>query len=461
MGNLTSCQQAVDYYLKNIKINQSLNAIVEIFDTQARLRAVQLDDQRKDGQPLKKLHGVVIAIKDVICYQGFEMKAASKMLHGFKSQFTATALQYLLDEDAIIIGNCNCDEFAMGSSNEFSVYGSVLNAANTAHVPGGSSGGSAVAVQAKLCMLSLGSDTGGSVRQPADHCGIIGFKPSYGRISRYGLIAYASSFDQIGIFGNSVEDVECLLNIMSAPDARDSTMMRHPLHKNADQKKVFKFCFFPEMINHPNLDQEIAASITQTIQGLKDGGHTVMAESFSLLDFIVPAYYVLTTAEASSNLSRYDGVRFGHRSAIATDNIQEFYKQNRSEGFGSEVKKRIMLGNFVLSTGYYEAYYGKAQKIRRLLCDLVDDIFQQYDAIIMPVAPTTAPLLNAKTEDSTAVYLADVFTVFANLTGIPAIALPLFSHSNNMPYGVQLMAKKDNELPLLRIASMVNRLHGR
>lgn len=452
-GN-TSCEEAVRFYLENIEHKSHLNAVIDVFTAEAKAKALSLDEKRKNGQPLKKLHGVVIAIKDVICYEGHNIKAASNILNGFTSQFTASALQYLIDEDAIIIGNCNCDEFAMGSTNEFTSYGSVLNAANNDCAAGGSSGGSAVAVQAELCMLSLGSDTGGSVRQPADHCGIIGLKPSYGRISRYGLIAYASSFDQIGIFGNTVRDVSLLLDIMSAPDAKDSTMMRHSMPKAAS-KEQYKFCVFPEVVNHPKLDKEIAIAIGKEIEALEVAGHTVEEVAFPLLEFIVPTYYVLTTAEASSNLSRYDGVRYGHRSRIFTDDIQRFYKQNRSEGFGMEVKRRIMMGNFVLSTGYYDAYYGKAQKVRRLLCNLTEEIFAQYDGIIMPVAPTTAPLLNTKNEDSTAVYLADIFTVFANLTGIPAIALPLFSHSNNMPFGLQLMAKKDNEVSLLAMAAVL------
>lgn len=447
----TSCTEAVSFYLANIQYNGNLNAVIDVFTTEAKAKALSLDEERKSGKPLKKLHGVVIAIKDVICYEGHTIKAASNILNGFTSQFTATALQYLINEDAIIIGNCNCDEFAMGSTNEFTSYGAVLNAANNAHAAGGSSGGSAVAVQAELCMLSLGSDTGGSVRQPADHCGIIGLKPSYGRISRYGLIAYASSFDQIGIFGTTVADVSLLLDIMSAPDAKDSTMMLHTMPETTPKEK-YKFCVFPEVINHPKLDKEIATAIANKIEALKAAGYTVEEVAFPLLEFIVPSYYVLTTAEASSNLSRYDGVRYGHRSKTATDDIQKFYKQNRSEGLGMEVKRRIMMGNFVLSTGYYDAYYGKAQKVRRLLCNLTEEIFAQYDGIIMPVAPTTAPLLNTKNEDSTAVYLADIFTVFANLTGIPAIALPLFSHSNNMPFGLQLMAKKDNEVSLLAMA---------
>ena len=448
----TTCTEAVNHYLDKISAHADLNAFVEIYADEAREKAISLDAARSAGAPLKKLHGVVIAIKDVICYKGHSVTAASNILSGFTSLYTATALQYLIDEDAIIIGNCNCDEFAMGSTNENSAYGAVKNAADNTKVPGGSSGGSAVAVQAGMCMLSLGSDTGGSVRQPADHCGIVGLKPGYGRISRYGLLAYASSFDQIGIFGTTVQDVRTLLQIMSAPDKLDSTMQQKPLQMQEVQPTKRKYCYFTQVMDHSSLDSEIKASIEGCVAKLTAAGNTVEPVSFDLLDYIVPAYYVLTTAEASSNLSRYDGVRYGHRSGKPAEDIDLFYKQNRSEGFGAEVKRRIMLGTFVLSTGYYDAYFAKAQQIRRLLVDKVQQIFEEFDAIIMPVTPSTAPALGHKDDDPIAVYLADIFTVFANLTGLPAIALPMFSHSNNMPFGLQIMTKNDNELPLLLMA---------
>ena len=290
--------------------------------------------------------------------------------------YNATAVQRLLDEDAIIIGNCNCDEFAMGSSNENSAYGPVLNAIDNTKVPGGSSGGSAVAVQAGLCMVSLGSDTGGSVRQPADFCGIIGLKPTYGRISRYGLIAYASSFDQIGIFGNNVQDIALVLEVIAGADEYDSTAIPEPLSTEggfggiiskgdsiSPSEKKYRIAYFDEAINHPSLDSEIGAGIKACIADLKSDGHTVEPVKFDLLDHIVPAYYVLTTAEASSNLSRFDGIRYGHTTKENITDLTAFYKQSRSEGFGREVKRRIMLGTFVLSAGYYDAYYLKAQKI--------------------------------------------------------------------------------------------------
>ncbi|MFZ1528827.1 MAG: Asp-tRNA(Asn)/Glu-tRNA(Gln) amidotransferase subunit GatA [Ferruginibacter sp.] len=460
-GSVT-CVQAVTHYLAEIEKNKRLNAFTEVFGTEALEKAALLDERRKSGQPLKKLHGVVIAIKDVICYKGHKVTAASAILKDFESLYTASALQYLLDEDAIVIGACNCDEFAMGSSNENSVYGKVLNAADETRVPGGSSGGSAVAVQAGMCMLSLGSDTGGSVRQPADFCGIIGLKPTYGRISRYGLIAYASSFDQLGIFGYALEDVALLLSIMSKPDEMDSTMLQKApeAYENFKQTedKNFRICYLKETLEHAGLDPEIKQQSLQFFEALRTAGHSVEAASFDLLDYIVPTYYVLTTAEASSNLGRYDGIRYGHRSNRPAENLEDFYRNNRSEGFGTEVKRRIMLGTFVLSTGYYDAYFSKAQKIRRLLVEKINDLFSRYDAVLMPVSPTTAFKTGANDKDPVAMYLADIYTVFANLTGIPGIALPLFSHSNNLPFGLQVMTNKGNELVLLQVSEELFKL---
>jgi len=396
----------------------------------------------------------------VISYKGHRVTAASAILKDFIAVYNSTAVQLLLDEDAIIIGSCNCDEFAMGSSNENSVYGNVSNAIDRTLVPGGSSGGSAVAVQADMCMASLGSDTGGSVRQPADFCGIAGIKPGYGRISRFGLLAYASSFDQIGIFGKNIADIALLLDVMSKPDDYDSTMSETlPAQPFADfnllGNKKYRFCYFKQMLTHPSLDKEIAGQIFDSIQKLKAAGHTVEEVDFNLVDYIVPAYYVLTTAEASSNLSRYDGVRYGHRTNKPVKDLTSFYLQNRSEGFGMEVKRRIMLGTFVLSAGYYDAYYNKAQQVRKMLLDQTLLIFNNFDAVILPNSPTTAYKIGDKEKDPIAVYLADIFTVFANLTGLPAIALPLFKHSNGLPFGLQVITNKSDELTLLHISDML------
>ena len=404
------------------------------------------------------MHGVIVGLKDVICYKDHKVSASSKILNNFSSLYSATAVERLLAEDAIIIGRCNCDEFAMGSSNENSAYGNVLNALDETRVPGGSSGGSAVAVQAGLCMVSLGSDTGGSVRQPADFCGIIGLKPTYGRISRYGLIAYASSFDQIGIFGKNTKDVAIMLEVMAGPDEFDSTVSQQPVPSystNLIPDKKFRFTYFDEALDHPVLDPEIALSIKKLMEQLKKEGHTVRPVGFDLLDYIVPAYYVLTTAEASSNLSRYDGIRFGNRVPGSDPELTKFYKQTRSAGFGKEVKRRIMLGTFVLSAGYYDAYFTRAQKVRKLLYDKTRLIFNDFDFILLPTSPVTAFKAGEKMNDPIAMYLADIYTVMANLVGIPAISLPLFSHSNGMPFGLQVMANRSDELSLLRVSNLL------
>lgn len=458
------CVSAVRFYLDNISKQEKLNAFVEVYADEALQKAAQLDADRKAGKPLKKLHGVVIALKDVICYKDHTVTAASNILNGFVSLYSATAVQLLLDEDAIIIGTCNCDEFAMGSTNENSAYGNVLNALDNNKVPGGSSGGSAVAVQANMCMLSLGSDTGGSVRQPADFCGIIGLKPGYGRISRFGLIAYASSFDQIGIFGKTLEDVALFLDIMSKPDEQDSTMNveSSPVAFTSyiDQpKKKYKIAYFKQVMEHPSLDKEIAAGIFDQVARLKEDGHIVEEIAFDLLDYIVPTYYVLTTAEASSNLSRYDGVRYGHRTTSQPNDLTDFYLRNRSEGFGREVKKRIMLGTFVLSTGFYDAYFNKAQQVRKLLIDQISLIFSKVDAVILPTCPGTAFDIGEKDKDPIAMYLADIFTVFANLTALPAISIPLYKHSNGMPFGLQVMTNREDELTLLQVSQLLMQQH--
>ncbi|MEP6583650.1 MAG: amidase family protein, partial [Ginsengibacter sp.] len=364
-----------------------------------------------------------------------------------------------IEEDAIIIGNCNCDEFAMGSTNENSIYGRVLNAIDEDKVPGGSSGGSAVAVQAGLCMVSLGSDTGGSVRQPADFCGIVGIKPSYGTISRHGLIAYASSFDQIGVFANNVEDAAEVLGVINGKDNFDSTVTQKSRQSFSisTNAQPYKIAIISNALEHQSLDLEIKQGIYSLASKLKNDGHLVEETGFDLIDFIVPAYYVLTTAEASSNLSRYDGVRYGYRDGDEEMDLTEFYKKTRSKGFGKEVKRRILLGTFVLSEGYFDAYFTKAQQIRQLLVKKTQEIFNNYDAIIMPTTPSTAFEAGKMEKDPIAVYLADIYTVFANLTGTPAISIPLFKHSNGMPFGVQVIANKHNELTLLRISDMLLR----
>ncbi|MEO8819622.1 MAG: Asp-tRNA(Asn)/Glu-tRNA(Gln) amidotransferase subunit GatA [Ginsengibacter sp.] len=463
-----TCVSAVEYYLQKIKDSLHLNAFIEVYNEESIERAKLLDEKRNSGKTLGKLHGVIIALKDVISYKDHQLSASSKMLKGFISIYHSTAVQKLLEEDAIIIGNCNCDEFAMGSTNENSVYGRVKNALDENKVAGGSSGGSAVAVQAGLCMISLGSDTGGSVRQPADFCGIVGMKPSYGTISRHGLIAYASSFDQIGIFANNVEDVATVLEIISGPDEFDSTVNQQKTlifnldnRAEKDTSKKYRIALFKNAMNHKSLDAEIRNGIYNLVEDLKKDGHLVEEIDFDLIDYIVPAYYVLTTAEASSNLSRYDGVRYGYRDENKVDDLNIFYKKNRGKGFGKEVKKRIMLGTFVLSEGYYDAYFTKAQQVRNLLAFRTKEIFNDFDAVILPTVPSTAFEAGMMEKDPIATYLADIYTVYANLTGIPGISLPLFKHSNGMPFGVQLLANKHNELTLLECSDLLLKKYKR
>jgi aspartyl-tRNA(Asn)/glutamyl-tRNA(Gln) amidotransferase subunit A len=453
-----TCLQAVEHYLQQIHSKKHLNAFIEVYAIEAMEKAKQLDKQRNAGQLIGKLHGVVIGLKDVICYKDHKISASSNILKNFTSIYSSTAVQRLLEEDAIIIGNLNCDEFAMGSTNENSAYGKVLNALDETRVPGGSSGGSAVAVQAGLCMVSLGSDTGGSVRQPADFCGIIGLKPTYGRISRYGLIAYASSFDQIGIFSTTITDAAATLEVIAGTDEFDSTVSPQEVPSYSSQissNKKFRFAYFDEALNHPGIDPEIGSSIKKRIEQLKNEGHIVSPVKFELLDYIVPAYYVLTTAEASSNLSRFDGVKYGYRTSAPGVELTDFYKKSRSAGFGKEVKRRIMLGTFVLSSGYYDAYFTRAQKVRQMLIGRIQLIFKDFDFILLPTVPVTAFKTGEKMGDPIAMYLADIYTVMANLVGIPAVSLPLFKHSNGMPFGLQVMANRFDEVSLLQVSEQM------
>ena len=394
---------------------------------------------------------MVIGIKDNICYKGHKVSAASKILENFESLFNATVIERLLAEDAIIIGRLNCDEFAMGSSNENSAYGPVKNPYNTETVPGGSSGGSTAAVAADLCLAALGSDTGGSIRQPASFCGLVGFKPTYGRVSRYGLIAYASSFDQIGPITKNIDDAALILKIIAGKDSYDSTLSSRPVpdfNSELPTGEKFKIAYLKECIESPGLDPEVKDRIVEIIGQLRSLGHQVDPVDFPYLDYLVPIYYILTTAEASSNLSRFDGVHYGYRSPNAFD-LESTYKKSRSEGFGKEVKRRIMLGTFVLSSGYYEAYYSKAQKARMIIRNKTREIFSGYDFIINPTTPGTAFKFGQKSKDPITMYLEDIFTVQANLAGIPAVSLPLGTHSSKLPYGIQLMADSFEDEKLL------------
>ena len=467
LNGTTTCVEAVQHYLDNIGRKSSLNAFVEVYEKEALQSASFLDSERLAGKSIMPLHGVVVALKDVICYQNHTVTAGSHILNSFSSLYSATAVERLLQAGAIIIGRNNCDEFAMGSTNENSAYGPVQNAADVTKVPGGSSGGSAVAVQAEMCMVSLGSDTGGSVRQPADWCGIVGLKPGYGRISRYGLIAYASSFDQIGIFSKNLYDAAKVLEVIAGEDAYDSTVSSEKvlpynllMQQRNEQTRPLKIAYFKEALEHPGLDSEIANAFHSYVAKLRSQGHRVEAVDFPLLQYVVPAYYVLTTAEASSNLSRYDGVKYGYRAHLAAqDDLTSLYKKSRSEGFGKEVKRRILLGTFVLSAGYYDAYFSKAQQVRRLLVEQNDQIFERYAAILSPTVPSTAFTIGEKRNNPVEMYLADIYTVYANLVGIPGVSLPLFQHSNGLPFGMQVMMPQFKEAELLVLSNYLMQLN--
>ena len=446
-------KELVLFYLDTIQKNKHLNAFLEIFEEEALLRAVEIDAKMVSGKA-GKLAGMVIAIKDNLCYKDHHVSASSKILEGFTSIYSSTVVERLLAEDAIIIGRCNCDEFAMGASNETSPYGPVLNAADITKVSGGSSGGAAVAVQANMCLASIGSDTGGSIRQPAAFCGLFGLKPTYGRVSRWGLIAYASSFDQIGPITKSIDDMQIIMEVISGKDEFDATVSDKIVpsySKDFSTEKKYRIAYIKECIEHEGIDEEIKNTTLKKIDELKEAGHIVEEISFSYLDFLVPVYYVLTTAEASSNLSRFSGLSYGYRSKNITD-LETTFKRSRSEGFGDEVKRRIMLGTFVLSSGFFDAYYTKGQQVRRLVQEKTNEILSQYDFILSPTTPTPAFKLGEKVSNPVAMYLADIFTVHANISGNPAISIPMKNHSNGMPIGLQLMSANFSEGELLQFA---------
>lgn len=448
-GELTIVQ-LVEEYIAAIDRSAHLNIYVEVFAEKALQRARELDDKRQQApDQCGQLHGMVISIKDVICYAGHKVSASSRMLEGFESQITATVLQRALDEDAIVIGRTNCDEFAMGSANQNSHYGPTKNGADESRVPGGSSGAAAVSVQMDTCLLALGSDTGGSVRQPAAFCGVYGMKPTYGRLSRYGLIAYASSFDQIGLLSKDINSIKLGLSVMEGHDPMDATSM-DPIESDAPSDKL-TIAYIEEIMDHPALAPSVKLALEDKMKELEAKGHKLVPVSFDLLDYLVPCYYVLTTAEASSNLNRYDGLRYGYR-AEDTSDINDLYISTRSEGFGIEVKRRIMMGTFVMSVGYFDAYFQKAQQIRTLLKRKIDGIFDQADVLLMPTTPDIAWQIGSNDQDPLADYLADVFTVLANLCGIPAISIPAGAdQETDMPIGLQLLSQREGDDVLLAV----------
>lgn len=454
-GN-NSCLQIVEGYLDNIQRQSHLNAFLEVYTDEAITQAKRIDS-KIDSKSHGKLAGLVIGLKDNIAFKDHKVSASSKILEGFVSQFNATVVERLLAEDAIIIGRLNCDEFAMGASNENSAYGPVLNAQDNSRVPGGSSGGSAVAVQAGLCRVALGSDTGGSIRQPSSFTGTFGMKPTYGRVSRWGLLSYASSFDQIGPITTSVEDMALVLEVIAGVDENDATVSETSVPNYASDLTITgkkKIAVIEDCLSAEGLSPEVKHHVEEAIEKLKGAGHEVEYVSFPYLDYMVPCYYVLTTAEASSNLARYSGLLYGHRSTEAHD-LDSTFKLSRSEGFGPEVKRRIMAGTFVLSSDYYDAYYSKAQKVRRIIQSETAKILDQFDFILLPTTPSEAFKLGEKANDPIAMYLADIFTVQAPLAGIPAISLPTGSSDSGMPFGLQLMSNHFEEKALLEMSKYV------
>ena len=451
-GNITLPELVIGY-LEQIEKNKKLNAFLEVFAEEAKTKSIEIAEKLAKGSA-GKLAGLVIGIKDNICYKKHKISASSKILENFESVYSATVVERLIAEDAIIIGRLNCDEFAMGASNENSAFGPVLNFADNTRVSGGSSGGAAVAVQSGMCLASLGSDTGGSIRQPASFCGLYGFKPTYGRISRWGLIAYASSFDIIGPITNCVEDTQLIMEVIAGNDEYDATSSTKEVEKYSEistTKEKYKFAYIKETLENEGVDSEVKLATEKYFDKLRALGNLVEPISFNLLPALIPVYYVLTTAEASSNLARFAGMHYGYRSNDVKD-LETTIRKSRSEAFGAEVKRRIMLGVFVLSAGSYDAYYNKAQKVRKLVQIKTKEIFETYDFILSPTSPTTAFKIGEKADNPLAMYLADIFTVHANISGNPAISVPNGVDKNNLPIGIQIMGKHFEDADLLALA---------
>lgn len=454
-----SCADAVKHYLGNIEKGKHLNAFLSVFADDALLRAKEIDEKIRN-KTAGRLAGMVIAVKDVLSVKDKRLTCGSKILENFDALYTATAVQRLLDEDAIIIGKTNCDEFAMGSSNENSAYGAVKNPFDNSRVSGGSSGGSAAAVAADMCMVSFGTDTGGSIRQPAAFCGVVGLKPTYGRVSRYGLTAFASSFDTIGPFAKTAADAALVLEVMAGWDENDSTCVKNRTGQYSKFKAINEedvtVGIVDEYINE-GLQEEIKTSFLKTIESLKSKGFKIKQVELPNSKYSVQTYYILTTAEASSNLARYDGARYGVRSKESAT-LEEMYVNSRTEGFGPEVKRRVMLGTYVLSAGYYDAYYKKAQRVRKLIKQDFEKAFSGVEFILTPTTPTTAFKIGEKTDDPLAMYLNDIFTTASNLSGNPAISIPAGKDNNGLPIGLQIIGKDFDEAGVLSMGNYIMNL---
>jgi aspartyl-tRNA(Asn)/glutamyl-tRNA(Gln) amidotransferase subunit A len=450
-----SLVENVNHFLKNIEDKKDLNAFNFVFNDEA-IESARMVEQKIKNNSSGRLAGMVIAIKDVLAYKDHPLTCSSNILKNFTSLYTSTAVQKLIDEDAIIIGKTNCDEFAMGSSNENSAFGNVLNPLDKTRVPGGSSGGSAVAVAANLCDVSLGTDTGGSIRQPAAFCGVYGLKPTYGRVSRFGLTAFASSFDSIGPFSKNVEDAALVMEVISGKDENDSTSVEKIIPTfsallSRDNKLKIGI---PKEYFADGIDEEIKTAILNVVDELKLEGYEVKDVSLPKTEYTIATYYILTTAEASSNLARFDGARYGFRADDFT-NLKEMYLNSRTQGFGKEVKRRIMLGTYVLSSGYYDAYYRKAQKVRRLIKEDFDNAFKQVDLLITPTTPTAAFKIGEKSDDPLQMYLSDIYTTSANLAGIPGMNIPIGKNSDNLPIGLQILSQQFEEEKIFQLAKHI------
>jgi aspartyl-tRNA(Asn)/glutamyl-tRNA(Gln) amidotransferase subunit A len=444
------CREALD------RIDQlsDLNAFITITGERAAAKADEIDQLAQRGNPLPKLAGAIIAVKDNMVVREVRTTAGSRILFNYKPPYTATAVQRLEAAGAILVGKTNCDEFAMGSSNENSAYGPVKNPWDVTRVPGGSSGGSAVAVASGMVMAALGSDTGGSIRQPASLCGVVGLKPTYGRVSRYGLIAFGSSLDQIGPFACSSEDVAAMLGVIAGRDPADSTSSNIEVDDyEAALKKDVKGLRVgvPREYYGQGLDPEVRASVESAIKKFEDIGAVVVDVTLPHTEYAVPVYYLIATAEASSNLARYDGVRYGFRAEEASS-LRQMYSRTRDQGFGAEVKRRIMLGTYALSAGYYDAYYGKAQKVRSLIERDFREAFASCDIIATPTSPTPAFRIGEKADDPLEMYLSDIYTITLNMAGVPGISVPCGLSSSGLPIGIQLIGRHFEEATLLRAA---------
>jgi len=457
----TTATATAESYLAKIAAEDQgagkVNAFLVTSKERALAKAAEIDAMAAKGDTLPPLAGVPVGIKDVMVTKGLRTTAGSKILADYIPPYDCTAVARLETAGAVVLGKLNCDEFAMGSSNENSAWGPVRNPHDLTRVPGGSSGGSAACVAAHTAMASLGSDTGGSIRQPAAFCGVVGLMPTYGRVSRYGLIAFASSLDHIGPFANSVEDAARVLQVIAGRDPMDSTSADVPVPDySAELQKPVKGMKLGVPVEYfgDGLDPEVRSSVEAAIQKLANAGCEIVRISLPHTQYAIPAYYLVATAEASSNLARFDGVRYGHRAKDASV-LGAMYRRSRDEGFGAEVKRRIMLGTYALSAGYYDAYYLKAQRVRTLLARDFDDAFAKVDAIVTPTTPTPAFKLGEKSDDPVAMYLADIYTVTADLTGNPGISVPCGKSKSGLPIGLQVLGKHFDEAGILRIANAV------